>query len=369
MPSMDTPQRNTPAGNIIAHSDRRSVNISTQNMPPARKASSVPEMGSKVRSPFSPDTPQYNIDKRASMSNSAVENLPNRSAGASVSRLEEARRRAMNGVVTTATAEPAPSSPGFQAPYEPPSGSPSNGNNTASSADLAQRLSRLEVMTRQVGQGSQSAAAISSVNSRRNYSVASKASSRASDLPPPPPQSGDVSVSSSAIPEEPAWKSLAQRRGDDSDVDIVVFMDSMAQGIVGQAPSRSTDEEKRLMVVSDEALRNRDVGSLLGDSVECLHSVFRLFFDVQEEGIPLNPGKWGRGVYKLLESFDILPSYCSKKDIKTIFALVIYCEMPASSARGFMNFHTFVKFLVTLSIFCLSNPPFASLYQTPQVSG
>lgn len=88
---------------------------------------------------------------------------------------------------------------------------------------------------------------------------------------------------------------------------------------------------------------------------------------VVQEGIALQSGKWGRGVYKILEEFDVLPSYCSKKDVKTIFGLVINAEMPASSARGYMNFQTFVKLLVTLAVFCLSNPPFSTLYQTSKV--
>jgi hypothetical protein len=33
----------------------------------------------------------------------------------------------------------------------------------------------------------------------------------------------------------------------------------MVQGIVGSAPPRSTDEEKRLLAVVDNALQNRDV--------------------------------------------------------------------------------------------------------------
>ena len=46
-----------------------------------------------------------------------------------------------------------------------------------------------------------------------------------------------------------------------------------------------------------------------------------------QEGIGLSAGKWARGVYKLLEEYDVLPSYCSKKDVKTIFNLVIYAEV------------------------------------------
>jgi hypothetical protein len=167
--------------------------------------------------------------------------------------------------------------------------------------------------------------------------------------------------------EEPAWKGMAERTAADSYVDSTVFADSLAQGIVGQAPQRSTDEERRLLMVADEALRNKDVTRLLANSAENLNKVFRFFFDVQEEGLALQHGKWGRGVYKMLEEFDVLPSYCSKKDAKTIFNLVIYAEMPASSARGYMNFHTFVKLMVTLAVFCLSNPPFSTLYQTSKV--
>lgn len=280
----------------------------------------------------------------------------------STSRLDMARQRAMGGIVSTATAEPAtaPSSPAQRSGQAP---SPSKTGRADAGADLAQRLSRLEQMTRQVGQGSTAAAAISSANARRGNSMSSKATSRASEAPPPAPTSGTPS----SRREDPAWKTMASRVAEDSRVDSTVFMDSMAQGIVGQAPQRSTDEERRLLMVADEALRNKEVIHLLGNAADILNQAFRLFFDVQEEGIALQHGKWGRGIYKLLEEFDILPSYCSKKDVKTIFALVIYAEMPASSARGYMNFHSFVKLLVTLAVFCLSNPPFSALYQTSKV--
>lgn len=67
--------------------------------------------------------------------------------GSSAARLEMARQRAMGGIVSTTSAEPAPrGSPGFQ--RQGSGSSPSKPGDNGS--DLAQRLSRLEIMTRQV---------------------------------------------------------------------------------------------------------------------------------------------------------------------------------------------------------------------------
>ena len=41
-----------------------------------------------------------------------------------------------------------------------------------------------------------------------------------------------------------------------------MFMDAMAQGIVGTAPPRATAEETRLLSVTDDALRNKEVLSV-----------------------------------------------------------------------------------------------------------
>lgn len=91
--------------------------------------------------------------KASRLSDRQPESSPTRPSttghGSSMSRLDAARQRAMGGIVTTASAEPVMRSPGFQSPDE--------GRYTAKHTsgggggpDLAQRLSRLEQMTRQV---------------------------------------------------------------------------------------------------------------------------------------------------------------------------------------------------------------------------
>jgi hypothetical protein len=114
----------------------------------------------------------------------------NPSGGNSVSRLEAARQRAMNGIINTSSAHTSQemTSDEFYRPKGddnrtgsiPPK---SKQNNPTSATDLASRLNKLEMMTRQVGQGGTASAAISSV--RRSNSGSSKGTDN--NLPPPPP--------------------------------------------------------------------------------------------------------------------------------------------------------------------------------------
>ena len=52
----------------------------------------------------------------------------------------------------------------------------------------------------------------------------------------------------------------------------------MSQGIVGQAPHRSTDEERRLLAVADDALRNKEVLSVLFVVLNCTVRLVKLMF-------------------------------------------------------------------------------------------
>lgn len=341
--SPGSPSSYTGNGNGSRNADNtRSGSISQPKPAPHGGAGVTSSMGATSNSPR----------KGSAASNQP----PPQTNTSSLSRLEAARQRALQGVISTANATPSAegaAAGGYSGGRDPSSNS-SRGMSTPS--DLSGRLSKLEVMTRQVGSSAPGAGAAS----RKNFQTPKDMDG--GFMPPPPPPDSPPG-------EEEQWSALNYGNNNNSSrstVDLVVLQDSLAQGILGPLPARSTSEEQRLLAVVSDAIRNREVSRLISFHGEQLSNVYNFYYDVQEEGVALNSSKWGRGIYKMLEDYDVVPSYCSKKDVKTIFGLVIYAEMPASAARGHMNFVSFVKLLATIAIFSLSNPPLATLYQTPK---
>ena len=71
----------------------------------------------------------------------------------------------------------------------------------------------------------------------------------------------------------------------------------------------------------------------------------------------------------MLEDFDVLPNYCTRKDVKILYQLIATSQpqLADGSALG-LDFLTYVRLLVMLVMYALAKTPaFSSLYGTPKV--
>jgi hypothetical protein len=207
---------------------------SSRSGDPSRSGSMT--MKSAPRGPSSGGAvPSYGATSNSPPRKGSAASTPFQGSTTSLSRLEAARQRALQGVISTASATPAASDSAAD-----------RRDQSRAASDLSGRLSKLEVMTRQVG----ASAGAGSASSRRNFQTPKDTYSGPEPPPPPPdsPPSGELwtglNYGSSAV--RPT-------------VDVVVLQDSLAQGIIGPLPARSTSEEQRLLAVVSDAIRNREV--------------------------------------------------------------------------------------------------------------
>lgn len=113
---------------------------------------------------------------------------------------------------------------------------------------------------------------------------------------------------------------------------------------------------------------------LLCSNLDVLRQVYETFADfvegVQVLKLATSSNQQG-GLYRLLELYDVTPTYLSKVEAKVLFTLTLHAQRnlrsPAAAAGGGtgLDFPCFLKFLVMIAYHALSKTnAFSSLYAT-----
>lgn len=167
--------------------------------------------------------------------------------------------------------------------------------------------------------------------------------------------------------------SVASSSGIVSKSDIDTVVSSFTSGLSGSIPPGSGDDERLMWENTDRALLSIEIVARLISSLPTLKLSFDLMSTVTEGTavLKLTNASNSSGAFRLLEEFDVVPTYLSMREVKKAFSLILAAQRnartPSSLAGGGtgIDFAHFVKFLVMLSVYGLSKTTaFLALYKT-----
>ena len=133
-------------------------------------------------------------------------------------------------------------------------------------------------------------------------------------------------------------------------------------GLCGPAPPTMGAEEAEMWDMCNSALLAPEVASLLASNLGALKLSYDLFaepVDGDVQCLKLINSSSG-GAYRLLEEYDVIPAYMSRKDFKAAFLLVLTSQRNVESSRNQHTHHSgldfvnYVKLLVLVAAASLS---------------
>lgn len=106
------------------------------------------------------------------------------------------------------------------------------------------------------------------------------------------------------------------------------MVNSLGDGLLGSPSSTASNDEKLLWDMAHQALVSSEVLQLLVQEFSPLKSTFDLLANIVEgiQVMKLTNSSSG-GIYRLLEEFDVIPSYLSMKEAKLAFSLIISVQV------------------------------------------
>jgi hypothetical protein len=143
-------------------------------------------------------------------------------------------------------------------------------------------------------------------------------------------------------------------------------------GLVDPQPPTLSKEERNMWEQGNSALTNMNVIEILSAQLANIKLPFDCLSELIEgvQVIKLTNSSSG-GFYRLLEEYDIIPAYISKKDVKLAFMIILSSQRnarsPASVVGGGsgLDFSNFVKLMVLIAVVSLSTASsFSSLYSS-----
>jgi hypothetical protein len=167
--------------------------------------------------------------------------------------------------------------------------------------------------------------------------------------------------------------SLVSSSGVLSKPDIDAVISSFTSGMSGSIPPGSGDEERVMWEYTDRALLSSDVVTRLVSSLPMLKSSFELMSTIVEGTaiLKLTNASNSSGAFRLLEEFDVVPTYLSMREVKKAFSLILAAQRNAKAASSLagggtgIDFIHYIKFLVMLAVYGLSKTTaFVALYKT-----
>lgn len=143
-------------------------------------------------------------------------------------------------------------------------------------------------------------------------------------------------------------------------------------GVSADVDASFAGKAPKLWDASHQAMRTPSVVSLLSAHFDALFNVFHSFSDTVEGILVMKWTTSGHsGALRMLELFDVVPSYVSRSEAKTMFTLMTNAqrvlERPAALTGGGMSldFSGFIKYMVMLCLHALSKTgEFSSMYAT-----
>lgn len=146
----------------------------------------------------------------------------------------------------------------------------------------------------------------------------------------------------------------------------------LQMGMVGLQPPTLSTEERNMWEQTNTALNNSEVISLLASSLADIKLPYDCLSEVVDgiQILKLTNQQLG-GAFRLLEEYDIIPPYMSKKDVKSAFMLILCSQRNSTSlasnvAGGSgLDFPNFIKLMVLIAVVSLSKTSsFSSMYET-----
>eukprot|EP00602_Paraphysomonas_sp_CaronLab_P008689 CAMPEP_0185036454 /NCGR_PEP_ID=MMETSP1103-20130426/29487_1 /TAXON_ID=36769 /ORGANISM="Paraphysomonas bandaiensis, Strain Caron Lab Isolate" /LENGTH=592 /DNA_ID=CAMNT_0027573995 /DNA_START=456 /DNA_END=2234 /DNA_ORIENTATION=+ len=256
-----------------------------------------------------------------------------------LSKLELARLRALQAAKEQEGASLSAGSnntaSGTQASRRPPSTPQNSVNQPHVSSEknpggkMSQRVSKLDQMAQRIGTA--------------RKSVASPVSPLASAPPPPPPAD---------------------------------LLDALEAGLLISPPENLSNEFRRLWSVTHGALTSKEIANLIATNAVALQNSFNIAAEPPSYRLAFLSSQSGNcaGLYRLMEEFDVIPTYMSKKELKSLFLLIVKAQEKSgvplasflsSKGKEGITYVNFLKLLVMIAIHCLSKTSaFNSLYTT-----
>jgi hypothetical protein len=146
----------------------------------------------------------------------------------------------------------------------------------------------------------------------------------------------------------------------------------LQMGMIGLEPPTLSAEERNMWEQTNIALDNNDVISLLASSLTDIKLPYDCLSEVVDgvQILKLTNQQLG-GTFRLLEEYDIIPPYMSKKDAKAAFMLILCSQRNSTSlasnvAGGSgLDFPNFIKLMVLIAVVSLSKTSsFSSMYES-----
>jgi hypothetical protein len=313
--------------------------------------------------------------------------LPASAAG--MSKLERARQRALmakslnEGGVNESKGNNAGASYGSSVPPPP---APYDGqSSSAASPDLTQRLSRLEALNMSNNGATGAGSPGSRLQSLGARLEAAKQATKTSVT--------SQNVNSNASGGNTGSVATGNRKVQVTTFDPISVASNIRMGLVGPQPPTLVADEVAMWGTVHRALTMPDVVNQLVPHLQNLKDCFDwVAEDIEGTKIVKLTNPNGGGAARLLEAYDIIPAYLSKKEAKMAFFVILSSQVqfvidricdhssfaytmqrnagnvPTAAGSVGLEFSSFVKLLLLICIHSLSKAStFSSLYSTTEV--
>lgn len=110
--------------------------------------------------------------------------------------------------------------------------------------------------------------------------------------------------------------------------EIDSILTQLYEGMVGILSDQFTDAQKLMWSITHETLQSSDIVHKIASDLCLIHSCFGLISEVIE-GIPVVrlTSSNNTGIFRLLEEFNIMPSYINMKEVKWAYALLLSSQV------------------------------------------
>jgi hypothetical protein len=291
---------------------------------------------------------------------------------AGLSKLERARQRAImakslnenGGVGESKSGHSSLPYNSLVAPPPPPPPLPYDASSGSLPPDLTMRLNKLEALNKAVNSisspGTGGASRLQSLGARLE----------AAKLSTTRPLTAAVSTGPDFGSGSPSKKSPNSHLS----FDPISVAANIRMGLVGPQPPTLTSEEVAMWGTVHRALTMPEVVNQVVPHLQCLKGSFDwVSEEIEGSRVVRLTNSAGGGMARLLESYDIIPAYLTKKEAKMAFFVILSSQrnagnVPAAAGSVGLEFSSFVKLLLLVCIHSLSKTStFSSLYSTTEV--